>query len=275
MSSLVWVYRQIDARGEWPAQATFTQIALLPKSLDSERPICPSAVGHHGTAPPQEMASASKRPMPLREGHAERDSSQRSSVKVSSFSKGPSSSTLNISMTPLTGRDLQLPAVIMHHAMVIHAAPRWLCAEGQADKPFHTQYSITAGCPFSVALAKVYLWKTCKQLYRIHPSLVVSSWVDDLSADMVGKSPQYVAKTLAKVLAQLGTSLDMNPILGKNKSGFLVSSNELKKALQEALPKDSPTIQRVLKDLGCDSTGGRLRRLPTQKARFQRQEKTG
>ena len=86
------------------------------------------------------------------------------------------------------GKQLHFPPVIMHHAMVIHAAPRWLCAEGQADQPFHTKFSIIAGCPFSVALAKVYLWQTCNQIYQIHPSLVVSSWVDGISVDMIGKA---------------------------------------------------------------------------------------
>ena len=79
------------------------------------------------------------------------------------------------------------------------------------------------------------------------------------------QSPQFVAKILAKVGLR-----ELNLILSKHKSGFLVSSNDLKKALTGALPKNSPAIKGVLKDLGCDSTGGRLRRLTTQKARLQK-----
>ena len=40
ISSLIWVYHQFEARGEWPTQATYIQIAFLPKSLNNERPIC-------------------------------------------------------------------------------------------------------------------------------------------------------------------------------------------------------------------------------------------
>ena len=40
ISNLVWVYHQIENTGNWPSQAVFTQIALLPKSIVSERPIC-------------------------------------------------------------------------------------------------------------------------------------------------------------------------------------------------------------------------------------------
>ena len=144
-----------------------------------------------------------------------------------------------------------------------------LCRE-PSRPPFPYQVLHHCRVP-SVGLAKVYLWQTCSQIYQIHPSLVVSSWVDDISIDMVGKSPQFVAKILAQVLNKLDIKLqELNLILSKHKSGFLVSSNELKKALKEALPKDAPAIKGVLKDLGCDSTGGRLRRLPTQKARLQK-----
>lgn len=113
ISSLVWVYHQIEATGDWPAQATYTQIALLPKSLDNERPICltsffyrdctcsrsgstKSKTAAHGTKPcpkAQSLTSPSK------------GNSQQSSAEDYSFSKAPSSLTSSTYMTQWTDKD--------------------------------------------------------------------------------------------------------------------------------------------------------------------------
>ena len=291
LSSPIWVYHQIEATGEWPAQATYTQIALLPKSLDNERPICLTNFFYRLWATMRfhllkkwlhQIKDQCPWDKAMPQGTIFDISFQRQ--LSAEFSKGLQLQqgsilidlkhfydTVDRQRLITAGKQLSFPPIIMHHAMIIHAAPRWLCAESQADHPFHTRYSIIAGCPFSVTLAKVYLWQTCSQIYQIHPSLVVSSWVDDISIDMVGKSSQFVAKILAQVLNKLDIKVqELNLILSKHKSGFLVSSNELKKAFKEIFPKNAPAIKGVLKDLGCDSTGGRLRRLPTQKARLQK-----
>ena len=113
ISSLVWAHHQIEATRDWPAQATYTQIALSPKSLDNERPICltsffyrdctcsrsgstKSKTAAHGTKPcpkAQSLTSSSK------------GTSQQSSAEAYSFSKAPSSLTSSTSMTQWTDKD--------------------------------------------------------------------------------------------------------------------------------------------------------------------------
>ena len=192
ISSLVWVYHQIEATGDWPAQATYAQIALLPKSLDNERPICLTSFFYKLWATTRlhllkkwihQVKDSCPWDKAMPQGTVADISFQRQ--LSAEFSRGLQlqQGSILIDLKHLydtvdrqrlitAGKQLHFPPVIMHHAMVIHAAPRWLCAEGQADQPFHNKFSIIAGCPFSVALAKVYLWRqTCNQIYQIHPSL--------------------------------------------------------------------------------------------------------
>lgn len=136
------------------------------------------------------------------------------------------------------GRKHGFPPMLLHHAMVVHGGPRFLCAEGQSSQAVHTERSIIAGCPFSVALAKLYLWETCSLVYCIHPSLRVCSWVDDISVDVIGRSPRQVADRMVKVFQTLQASLKEAKLqLSPNKSGIVVNTRELKHCLQQVANK--------------------------------------
>ena len=55
-------------------------------------------------------------------------------------------------------------------------------------------------------------------------------------------------------------------VISTGKTGFVVSNSEAKKLLKDVLPANGPTVHDVMRDLGCDCTSGRLRRIMTMKA---------
>lgn len=52
-------------------------------------------------------------------------------------------------------------------------------------------------------------------------------------------------------------------VISIGRTGFVVSNAEAKRLLKDALPGDGPKIHDVMRDLGCDCTSGRLRRVMT------------
>ena len=61
-----------------------------------------------------------------------------------------------------------------------------------------------------------------------------------------------------------------NLLMSEKKTGFIVSNSAAEKLLAEQLPKHGPKVHDVMRDLGVDCTGGRLRRIRTMQARRQK-----
>ena len=67
-------------------------------------------------------------------------------------------------------------------------------AEGVSGDPKHYQRGILQGCPQAPAISKLILYRPLKQLVQTHPAVSLQTWVDDVSYDIQGRDPAYVAR---------------------------------------------------------------------------------
>ena len=95
-------------------------------------------------------------------------------------------------------------------------------------------------------VAKVYMQRAMEAFRCRFPTLHVDLWIDDCSFDVVER------------------------LLSIGKTGFVVSNAEAQRLLTDTLPRNGPKIHDVMRDLGCDCTSGRLRRIMTMKSRRRR-----
>lgn len=90
----------------------------------------------------------------------------------------------------------------------------------------------------------------------------VDLWIDDCSFDMIERVPSRAVNLAVRAYHYLKEELEADVLLvPTSKKGFVVSNAEAKRLLQDALPAEGAQIHDVMRDLGCDSTSGRLRRI--------------
>lgn len=101
------------------------------------------------------------------------------------------------------------------------------------------------------------------------PAVHLQTWVDDVSYDVRGADPIYVAtqalqayRTLQHHLTQAGLRLNTD------ETGFLTSSKEVGTALKGLLGPGDPSLFDVFRDLGIDATAAKRRRVTQIRKRF-------
>ena len=113
------------------------------------------------------------------------------------------------------------------------------------------------------------LYKPLKDLVRDHPAVLLQTWVDDVSYDVRGHDPIYVATEAAQAFRSLQHHLTQAGLrLNTDKTGFLTSSKEAATALKEILGPGDPDLHDVFRDLGIDATASKRRRVAMVKKRF-------
>lgn len=138
------------------------------------------------------------------------------------------------------------------------------------SQPIVPAQSILAGCPVSIAFAKVYLWQTLQHISKSFRPVKISSWVDDISLDLVGKDCKSLSAYMSRIFQDLRQRLKhKNLTINTDKSGFLCNTLALHKAMKAQTRKEPnmPQVKDTIRDLGLDSTAGRLRRIPVQRSR--------
>ena len=177
--------------------------------------------------------------------------------------------TVNLDHIIEPAADLNYPPVHLKLALDLYRGPRLIQAEGIAGNPTHYAKGILQGCPQAPAISKLILYRPLQALQREHPAVALQTWVDDVSYDICGSDPDYVAReavlayrTLREHLTQAGLKVNTD------KTGFISSSKETAKALQILLTDQDPQHYNVLRDLGVDATAGRHRRVAQVKKRF-------
>ena len=146
-----------------------------------------------------------------------------------------------------------------------------LVADEICSETLRPAKGILAGRPFATVMAKIYLWDLTRDALLNQRPFQITTWVDDVGMDTANRSCRAAAVHMvscysAFVAGLVPSGLDM----AVEKSGFVVSSKELRRELRlllRKLPGPVPKVYDVLKDLGLDCTLVRKRRLPTQKQR--------
>ena len=132
-------------------------------------------------------------------------------------------------------------------------------AEEQCSEPILPTRGVVAGCPMATCMAKIFLWDIVEQLVNRRLPASVSTWVDDLGMDTVARHSRDAAVRVAQCYRVYTQALVDNGLaLAKDKSGFLVSSREMKVALAKGMaPRESsnfecrrPKLQVLTLDLG-------------------------
>ena len=141
-------------------------------------------------------------------------------------------------------------------------------AESEVSDPFYTEKGILAGDPLAPQIAKVYLHDTMMKFTRAHPDIKADVWVDDISFDIIEDSPQRAAEKALQATRDLKRFLEEDElVMSVEKTGIVVNHKQIKNEITPLLRPGDPQVKDIMRDLGCDSSGGRLRRIKTMKTR--------
>ena len=272
-----------------PTQLTYTNIVLIPKSAKVERPIALTSClyrvwNSYRKHDIQRWQMTLDDELPWDQARPKRDCL---SIAVGRMLKSEIKKhqgihtvtcladlscfydTVNLDHIIEPAAELNYPPVHLKLALDLYSGPRLLQAEGIAGDPRHYSHGILQGCPQAPAISKLILYKPLKALQHAHPAVALQTWVDDVSFDVSGHDPDYVAReailayrTLRELLTEAGLKVNTD------KTGFLSSSKETARALKLHLKEDDPQHYNVMRDLGVDATAGRHRRVTQVKKRF-------
>lgn len=94
----------------------------------------------------------------------------------------------------------------------------------------------------SSAISKIILYKPLRSLMQQHPAVVLQTWVDDVSFDIKGTDPTYVAReailafrTLRRLLEEAGLKINTD------KTGFIASSRDAQKLCRLSCKTPTPS----------------------------------
>ena len=159
--------------------------------------------------------------------------------------------------------------VVLNGAVQIYRGARILQGDSQSSPPAYAQKSILAGCPVAPALSKVALFPVCKRVHQDGLATVLDVWIDDISADVEHFDPQIAARRTYKLYSLFKGLLPASELLlNVKKSAFTCSDPKAAAALKKLLGADDPKVCGVVKDLGVDNSGARRRRIKQSKARL-------
>ena len=177
--------------------------------------------------------------------------------------------TVNLDSILEPAAELNYPPVHLKLALDLYSGPRLIQAEGIAGDPKHYSHGILQGCPQAPAISKLVLFRPLKELQRAHPAAALQTWVDDVSFDVCGTDPDYVAREAILAYRSLRDLLISAGLkVNTDKTGFISSSKETARALKTHLQEHDPQHHNVLRDLGVDATAGRHRRTTQVKKRL-------
>lgn len=289
VSRLAALLTEMEKSALLPTQLRYTNVVLIPKNSKVERPIALTSClyrvwNSYRKADIQKWQISLDKDLPWDQARPKRDCL---SIAVGRMLKAEVRKhqgihtvtcladlscfydTVNLDHIIEPAAELNYPPVHLKLALDLYSLPRLLQAEGIAGNPTHYAKGILQGCPQAPAISKLVLYEPLQALGRLHPAVALQTWVDDVSFDVVGTDPDFVAReavmayrSLNKLLTEAGLKVNTD------KTGFISSSKETAKALQLNLTDQGPQHHNVLRDLGVDATAARHRRVAQTKKRF-------
>ncbi|CAE7523445.1 unnamed protein product [Symbiodinium sp. CCMP2592] len=130
--------------------------------------------------------------------------------------------------------DANFPSNVAALTLQTYRGARHIVSEDILSESITPQRGILAGCPFATVMARVFLQPILQEV-SCSPGLQgLDTWVDDIGADYESSSPILVAKQALSGYRQLATLLTQSGLkLSEEKTGFLASTTEARKALQQ------------------------------------------
>ncbi|CAE7517958.1 unnamed protein product, partial [Symbiodinium sp. CCMP2456] len=295
LSGLVFFLQEAEKQQQWPEVICHVAVALLAKTIKAERPISLTSViyrlymsmrQHLLTRWLEEANPKSPWDKAVKGSDTFTSSHRRQLLAEILCHTGVHQVSLLVDLQNAYDRidrmllmqdalDLNYPALLMVMAMPVHSAQRILIAESMASEAIEPKHSILAGCPLSVSLCKLYLWRPVEKVLKEQAPAQASTFVDDISFDLHGGRELVLARRSLRLYSHLHSELsNKNMLISEGKTGFIVSSKEVKRAFDRVLKEPEfrtqkfPPVREAMKDLGVDVTLGRRRRTTVQKGRL-------
>ena len=174
--------------------------------------------------------------------------------------------------------DEDFDPIVLLLVLTIRLAPRRLMVETAGGSCYCDligmgDYSILAGCIFSVDLSKLVMARVLNRVILRFPEQPFQTWVDDLFLHMASRCPTTLAISLhfAMVVHLTRSSLAISGLdMSQAKSVALAGSKILKESLAKSFKRYGlrMLVAATGKDLGLDINLGRKRSIRTQKKRF-------
>ena len=169
-----------------------------------------------------------------------------------------------------TGLKLGFPPKILYLGILAHRSARVVTLDGASSQPVVPQRSLLAGCFQSVSWTRLYFYELLDEAHRKLQGTFVRTWVDDTTSTTRGPTEGFVVEQTVRAGCLLAKGLvDLGGKINFDKTFLQASSTRLGKAIQAELKKEGVAIRLAItiRDLGCDATLGKRRRLTTFKER--------
>ena len=289
IEDLLQLFQVVESTGLMPQQWRTSQIALLVKNQDIERPIalchvvykCWLKTRYHlvnkwlqdfKNIAPWDAARPGiaaidicvKRVLMAEIAKARQKSRISLFLDLSTFYE-----TVSHSLLHSNAIEVGFPLVVLNGAVQIYRGARILQGDSQSSPPAYAQKGILAGCPVAPALSKVALFPVCNAVHQNGLATVLDVWIDDISADVEHYDPQIAARRAYKLYSLFKELLPTSELLlNFKKSAFTCSDPKAAAALKKLLEDGDPKVCGVAKDLGVDNSGGRRRRTKQSRTRL-------
>ena len=289
IEDLLQLFKVVESTGLMPQQWRTSQIALLVKNQDIERPIalchvvykCWLKTRYHlvnkwlqdfKNIAPWDAARPGiaaidicvKRVLMAEIAKARQKSRISLFLDLSTFHE-----TVSHSLLHSNAIEVGFPLVVLNGAVQIYRGARILQGDSQSSPPAYAQKGILAGCPVAPALSKVALFPVCNAVHQNGLATVLDVWIDDISADVEHFDPQIAARRAYKLYSLFKELLPTSELLlNFKKSAFTCSDPKAAAALKKLLEDGDPKVCGVAKDLGVDNSGGRRRRTKQSRTRL-------
>ena len=289
IEDLLQLFQVVESTGLMPQQWRTSQIALLVKNQDIERPIalchvvykCWLKTRYHlvnkwlqdfKNIAPWDAARPGiaaidicvKRVLMAEIAKARQKSRISLFLDLSTFYE-----TVSHSLLHSNAIEVGFPLVVLNGAVQIYRGARILQGDSQSSPPAYAQKGILAGCPVAPALSKVALFPVCNAVHQNGLATVLDVWIDDISADVEHFDPQIAARRAYKLYSLFKELLPTSELLlNFKKSAFTCSDPKAAAALKKLLEDGDPKVCGVAKDLGVDNSGGRRRRTKQSRTRL-------
>ena len=134
--------------------------------------------------------------------------------------------TINLTRLQTEALKLQYPPLLLEMAMQVYTGPKAIVAEQEMTPFFKVQNGVPAGCPQAPLLAKAVLAPALQPWQENHPTIYLSSWVDDVGFDTASATPLKAAKDAVAAYRELHRRLmDLGLQVNPKKTAFIGPRN--------------------------------------------------
>ena len=291
VKALLTLYQEMEEKVQLPTQQQMHMVVMLPKNAAKERPITltsllyrvwrrlrkplldawqqhlPPAMNHDRARPGATVLYVALERLLRQEVHrANGRHGVTCLMDMSTFYD-----TINLQRLETEALQLSYPPLMLEMALQVYHGPKAIVAEQEMTPFFTVTNGVPAGCPQAPLLAKAVLAPALQPWQQQHPTIHLSSWVDNVGFDTA--SPTALQAATAAVEAYrdlhkrlLGLGLQVNP----KKTAFVATDKATERELKALLQEDEPQVAPVMRDLGIDHQAARKRRIPVMKQRIKK-----